>query len=291
MRKPLNKIYITQPFGVNYDIYKQFGLAGHNGIDYRTKYNPDGKMPVYAVMDGKVLEVKNQGNVGYGKYVRLQHSGNEETIYAHLDSFKVNSGQEVKEGDQLGITDNTGFSTAAHLHFGWRPENYNYNNGFKGYEDPEELFNKPNQNNMYDVKSVLKNEIEEITNKDYGKTFNEKEQEGAADDLKASRKECEFFENSFKDATIKLSAYQDELTKEHELLEVAKIKLDEETAKNKNLSATLSGYVTKVTELNKQIEIQKETIEDLEAVNNQVAKDTSILDALSFAIKAILNRK
>ena len=66
--------------------------------------------------------------------------------------------------------------------------------------------------------------------------------------------------------------------------------LEKEKEKNKRFSQTISGYYKRVKELENQIEVQKETIEDLENVNNQVAKDTKILDALAFALKAILNR-
>lgn len=133
-----DKKYITQRFGENPKIYARFGMQGHNGIDFRVKYadTPKGWRYCYAVKDGKVTEVINQGKSGYGLYIRLRHEGTEQTLYGHLKRSYVRVGYKVKSGDKIGLTDNTGFSTGAHLHFGWRPNRFNYNNGFKGYEDP-----------------------------------------------------------------------------------------------------------------------------------------------------------
>lgn len=136
--QPIDKVHYTQLFGENPKIYAQFGLKGHNGIDYRTRFadSPLGKRYIVAVKDGVVLEIKDEGLRGYGKYIRLQHEGNEQTIYAHLHKWYVAVGQKVKQGERIALSDNTGFSTGPHLHFGWRPNGYNYNNGYKGYENP-----------------------------------------------------------------------------------------------------------------------------------------------------------
>jgi len=137
---PIDKVHITQEFGKNPHIYQRFGLAGHNGIDFRTRFvdSLKGKRPILAALDGRVIEIQDQGGVGYGKFVRLQHKGKSQTIYAHLSKFLVEEGDKIKQGDMLGISGNTGFSTGPHLHFGYRPVGWtkNYQNGFKGYVDP-----------------------------------------------------------------------------------------------------------------------------------------------------------
>lgn len=141
MRYPLDKTYLTQKFGVNPEAYSQFGLKGHNGWDFRTKY-PDsllGNMPIRAVEDGTVIAAITS-SVGYGTHVKLKGVSGNEYVYGHLKSFNVIKGQVVKEGQILGTTDNTGNSTGSHLHFGYRPPGYNPNNGFAGYEDPSKLF-------------------------------------------------------------------------------------------------------------------------------------------------------
>ena len=140
MLHPIDKVYITQEFGENPHVYKQFGMAGHNGLDFRTRFidSPLGHRYITAALDGVVLEVKNQGRGGYGKYVRMKHHGESQTIYGHLEKQYVKPGQEFKAGDRLGLSGNTGFSTGPHLHFGYRPANWReiYDNGFKGYVDP-----------------------------------------------------------------------------------------------------------------------------------------------------------
>lgn len=142
-RNPLDKIFITQRFGERPDVYKQWGMAGHNGVDFRTRFDdsPDGKRKVYAVLDGVVSEAVIKIKDDYGKYVRLTHDDGSTTIYAHLDSLSVVIQQKVDAGYIIGISDNTHLtpagSTGSHLHFGYRPSNMNWHNGYKGYEDPE----------------------------------------------------------------------------------------------------------------------------------------------------------
>ena len=202
MIEPLDKIYYTQLFGENPQIYNRFGLAGHNGLDYRVKFidTPLGRREVFAVMDGKVLEVKNEGFIGYGRYVRIEHRGNEQTIYAHLHSIKVNKGQQVKEGDVIAISNNTGFSTGAHLHFGWRPEGYDYNNGYKGYEDPLKLFNPMEK--CYHCTTSLEDSIENITGNERDLDTKDGQKE-AAEDLDGATEKWEELELTYHDLVKK----------------------------------------------------------------------------------------
>lgn len=171
-------------------MYAQFGLKGHNGIDYRTHF--DGKkdeQEVHAAMDGTVINVANEGTKGYGRYIRLQHTGNEQTIYAHLSRQDVKIGQKIKAGQVIGRTGNTGFSTGPHLHFGWRQKGWdkNYNNGYAGYADPlpylraidsvsAQQEQNNNQSNTIIMNENMRKFLQEKTGVDFGSTLSEAEQ-------------------------------------------------------------------------------------------------------------------
>lgn len=130
LRKPFaGDFRITQLFGKNPQNYTQYGLKGHEGIDYGI---PNGT-PILAAYDGVVAEASSQKQ--YGNYVKLQHAWGE-TVYAHLDKFSVGEGDRVKAGDVIGQSDNTGNTTGAHLHFGLRINPYSRDDGWFGFSDP-----------------------------------------------------------------------------------------------------------------------------------------------------------
>lgn len=137
--KPLDQWIITQGFGKNPQLYRKYGLKGHDGIDLRTRsfMYPLGKRPVFAAADGFVETVR-WDRTGYGYHVRIRHSDGSLTIYGHLSRIDVASKQVVKAGNKIGISGNTGDSTGAHLHFEYRPAGWekNLNNGYAGAVDP-----------------------------------------------------------------------------------------------------------------------------------------------------------
>ncbi len=124
----------TQGFGESLtdmtlaSLYKSFGLRGHDGLDYSVPENT----PVRAVDDGRIIQ---SGNGAYGITVTIQHSWGK-TYYGHLNQNLVSVDQIVKKGDKIGLSGNTGISTGPHLHFGVKPENSNFFNGFFGKVDP-----------------------------------------------------------------------------------------------------------------------------------------------------------
>ena len=70
---------------------------------------------VLAVMDGVVSAARR--STTYGNYLRLSHSGGQETLYAHLQYLFVRAGEVVQAGQPLGTAGETGRSTGTHLHF------------------------------------------------------------------------------------------------------------------------------------------------------------------------------
>ncbi len=127
---------ISQLWGENPEVYGQFTydgvpLRGHNGIDFLTPTGTD----LLAIDDGVVSEVVYQDLSGFGHYIKLRH-GWGESIYAHLNDISVAQGQAVRRGDQLGHTDDTGYSGGPHLHFSIRINPYDRTDGWGGYSDP-----------------------------------------------------------------------------------------------------------------------------------------------------------
>jgi len=123
---------ITQAFGENPEVYKIFGLRGHNGADYGA-VGPD-PVPILAAHDGTVSEV-GYDEKGYGNFVRIEGLA-WITLYGHMKdgSIRVFSGQRVKAGDRIGDMGSTGFSTGRHLHFAGRGDGI-VNPGFSDYLD------------------------------------------------------------------------------------------------------------------------------------------------------------
>ncbi len=84
----------------------------HNGLDIVGAYDS----PIKAVMGGKVSLVGT--NATYGRYIILTHPGTGyQSMYAHLDKVLVSRGENVTQGQKIGLMGNTGHVTGTHLHF------------------------------------------------------------------------------------------------------------------------------------------------------------------------------
>ena len=120
LRWPLTQHIITAGWTYN-------DGSAHNAIDLRT--NQDGSIvkPVYAAEDGTVDQVQawdgrtKTGMQSYGNMVRIRHADyggkSLQTRYAHLSSYCVKQGEQVREGQLIGYTGQTGNVYGAHLHF------------------------------------------------------------------------------------------------------------------------------------------------------------------------------
>lgn len=109
-------VVVTQPFGINPQVYNPLGLKGHEGIDMRAV----GGAQIVAAARGIVSRVQAVVDGGaYGIHVRINHDhpdGQFETVYAHLRQALVMLGDTVEAGQPIGLADNTGNSSGAHLH-------------------------------------------------------------------------------------------------------------------------------------------------------------------------------
>jgi murein DD-endopeptidase MepM/ murein hydrolase activator NlpD len=84
----------------------------HPGIDVAV---PIGS-PVRATGGGTVLEAGSDPDV-YGLFVLLEHPDGYQSMYGHLSRVTVAAGGFVPAGEVIGLSGNSGRSSAPHLHF------------------------------------------------------------------------------------------------------------------------------------------------------------------------------
>lgn len=126
---PCNKP-VSQLWGLRPEVYQQYDLLGHNGIDFSCP----GGTPIVSVANGVVREVGYEDG-GYGKYIKVVQPWGE-TVYAHLSRIDVSTNQVVAGGKVLGLSGNTGNSSGPHLHFGLRINPYDRKDGWGGHSNP-----------------------------------------------------------------------------------------------------------------------------------------------------------
>lgn len=159
--RPEDGAHIFQGFGTHPELYLQFGLKGHNGLDFDVIEGTK----IYASHDGALRFLKdlnpNGTFKGYGNYALIEASDGSQTFYAHMLKFE-GIDRPVKAGEIIGYVDSTGFSSGDHLHFTYKPANADYNNGYSGAVDPLPL--------LFD-KNIKPMEFVQITNTEFGLEF------------------------------------------------------------------------------------------------------------------------
>lgn len=91
-------------------VVKQKSL--HPGADFAADYGTN----VLAVANGIVLDCSY--DAAYGYILTLEHENGVQTQYAHLSEFLVNAGAEVRQGQIIAKTGDSGWTTGPHLHLG-----------------------------------------------------------------------------------------------------------------------------------------------------------------------------
>jgi murein DD-endopeptidase MepM/ murein hydrolase activator NlpD len=108
--RPVEGGYLNSTFGYRndpIDNVKRF----HHGQDITVKSGS----PVFAPADGEIKRAYYVG--GFGNHIKIDHGLGYTTLFAHLSKLNVKHGQQVKRGDIIGLSGNTGRSTAPHLHY------------------------------------------------------------------------------------------------------------------------------------------------------------------------------
>jgi murein DD-endopeptidase MepM/ murein hydrolase activator NlpD len=90
---------------------KEVDRQVHLGFDLAKTANA----AVTAANHGKVLFADDLGI--YGNCVIVDHGMGVQSLYAHLSSFAVQAGQDVRKGETLGASGQTGLAGGDHLHF------------------------------------------------------------------------------------------------------------------------------------------------------------------------------
>lgn len=113
LASPMEFSRVTSGFAMRFHPILQKWRA-HLGIDYGA---PTGT-PVRTVGDG-VVEFAGWQN-GFGNVIHVRHSGDRQTVYAHLSRIDVKKGQRIEQGQRIGAVGATGWATGPHLHFEFR---------------------------------------------------------------------------------------------------------------------------------------------------------------------------
>jgi murein DD-endopeptidase MepM/ murein hydrolase activator NlpD len=97
---PISSYYgPNHPLGIDIDLFNNAGT------------------PISAAMGGVVTFAGGNPCCSYGYYVVVDHGNGYQTLYAHLSSIGVSTGEVVSQGQYLGAGGSTGYSTGDHLHF------------------------------------------------------------------------------------------------------------------------------------------------------------------------------
>ena len=118
--QPAKQYRIVQGFNGNFS---------HTGSSrYALDFAAPVGTPILAARSGVVIDTKDDGKKGgassrfakHANYVVILHSDGTTGEYYHLKykGVAVKQGQEVQQGQLIGYTGNTGFSSLPHLHFG-----------------------------------------------------------------------------------------------------------------------------------------------------------------------------
>ncbi len=107
-RLPLAEATVTDPYGYNRKT-GEYTIA-HKGTDFHA---PRGT-PVYAMNRGVVRLTRNW--IIYGKIIVIDHGLGLQTMYLHLSKIYVSEGELVQPGEIIGLSGDTGYALAPHLH-------------------------------------------------------------------------------------------------------------------------------------------------------------------------------
>jgi hypothetical protein len=102
---PIKNLTVTSAFGNRQGDF-------HDGLDLRAAMST----PIFSVSDGKVIYAGSRIS-GYGNMIVVKHEKELSTVYAHNQRLLVKKGDEVRRGELIAYSGNSGRSSGPHLHF------------------------------------------------------------------------------------------------------------------------------------------------------------------------------
>ena len=103
--------WVSSPFG-----WREHPVDGeekfHNGVDLAVNNGTE----IGAFADG-VVEYIGDSPEEYGLYLKIDHGGGVSTFYAHCGQLLVGQGEQVRAGQTVALSGDTGNATGPHLHF------------------------------------------------------------------------------------------------------------------------------------------------------------------------------
>lgn len=138
--EPKYKVAEHDKYGIRKNHYVLFKEREHSGFDITADIGTE----IHAISNGIVLKSEFDGtttegfdafNDGYGNKIEILDENGKRIVYAHLRQSYVNQGEEIKQGDIIGITGSSGGSRVPHLHIEIRKTNTE-ETGLKNTIDP-----------------------------------------------------------------------------------------------------------------------------------------------------------
>lgn len=105
-----DSVYVRPTVGRLTSVYGARWGTSHNGIDIANSIGT----PIHALTDAVVEDAGPAS--GFGLWVKLRHPDGTQSVYGHVNRMFVETGQEVRAGEQIAEIGNRGFSTGPHLH-------------------------------------------------------------------------------------------------------------------------------------------------------------------------------
>jgi murein DD-endopeptidase MepM/ murein hydrolase activator NlpD len=112
LRTPVAAAHITSGFGMR--VHPLLGYSKmHKGVDFGA---PIGT-PIFAAGAGTIEEIGFKN--GFGRYIKIRHTGQLENAYGHMSRFGGNMyrGAHVNQGEVIAYVGMSGRATGPHLHF------------------------------------------------------------------------------------------------------------------------------------------------------------------------------